>query len=111
MLRRMYEEKFTIAGFTLETVEDGRLAMEAVKEKKPDLILLDVQMPNMDGFQVLRQLRGKKEYAKMPIIMLTNNSEPEIIRMCKMMGADDYFVKAELTPTQVVEKVHDYLKE
>lgn len=110
MLRRMYEEKFTSAGYKIITAEDGLLALEKLKTVEADLILLDVLMPNMDGFQVLKRLRNKEKYAKVPIIMLTNNGEAEIIRMCKMMGATDYFVKANNTPTEVVEKIKEYIE-
>lgn len=110
MIRGMYTEKFSRAGYTIEAAEDGELALKTLENVSPDLILLDIVMPNMDGFQVLKHLRGEKKYAKIPIIMLTNMGAVDDIRKCEKLGADDYFVKANHTPSEVVEKVQSFLK-
>lgn len=111
MLRTMYSEKFTKAGFDIKTAEDGKLALTVLKNVSPDLILLDIVMPNMDGFELLKVLRKEKKYAKVPIIMLTNMGAVDDIRKCERLGANDYFVKANHTPSEVLAKVQTFLTE
>jgi len=110
MLLQMYTEKFTKSGYTVKSATNGENALEVLKDASPNIMLLDIVMPKMDGFQLLKNLRKDKKYAKVPIIMLTNLGQVEDIRQGEKLGANDYFVKANHTPAEVVAKVKEYLK-
>ncbi len=110
MLAEMYATKFTMEGFAAETANDGLAGIEAAAKVRPDIILLDVIMPKLDGFATLKQLREDASFAKTPIILLTNLGQDEDIKKGKELGATDYFVKANHTPAEVVLKVKEVLK-
>lgn len=109
-LSHMYQVKFEKDGFIVEMAPDGQEALKKAKEFKPDIILLDIIMPQLDGFSVLEQLRKDKNFAEVPIIMLTNLGQSEDVEKGKKLGADDYLVKANCTPMDVVSKVREHIK-
>lgn len=104
-LQDMYHIKLEKEGFTVVTAGDGATAIELAKKENPDIILLDVILPKMDGFAVLEQIRKVKPLAKTPIIMLTNLGQKEDIAKGKKFGATDYLVKANTTPADIANKV------
>ncbi|PWB38443.1 MAG: response regulator [Parcubacteria group bacterium] len=105
MLANMYEVKFKNEGFDLVKALDGAAGLKLAKEEKPDFILLDIIMPKMDGFSVLKTLKEDPEMAKIPVILLTNLGQEEDIDRGKKMGAIGYLVKANITPAEVVAEV------
>jgi len=109
-LSQMYQVKFEKEGFVVAVALNGKDALAKAKEFKPDIVLLDIIMPQLDGFSVLEQLRADKSFAKVPIIMLTNLGQTEDIKKGEKMGADDYLVKANCTPMDVVNKVREHIK-
>jgi two-component system phosphate regulon response regulator PhoB/two-component system alkaline phosphatase synthesis response regulator PhoP len=110
MLVNMYISKFTKEGYEATKAENGRIGLEQAKIIKPDIILLDIMMPEIDGFMVLKNLKSDIATKDIPVIMLTNLGQEEDIKKGSQLGATDYLVKANLTPTQVVEKVKTILK-
>lgn len=104
-LSGMYAEKLHLEGYDVHTAMDGEEGVRQAAAVKPDLVLLDVLLPKMDGFEVLRHLRGAEATAKVPVIMLTNLSQPEDVQRGLTLGANDYLVKAHFVPTEVVEKI------
>jgi DNA-binding response OmpR family regulator len=110
MIFSMYKTKLEQAGYLILESDDGAKALEIAIKEKPDLILLDVMMPMLDGFSVLQELRSKGILKNTPIIMLTNLSTDEDKEKAQKLGASDYLVKSDLTPTQVGEAVKKYLK-
>jgi len=100
----MYVLKFKERGFEVVTATDGKLGLVKINEEKPDVVLLDVVMPTMDGFDVLQELK-KQEKTAMKIIMLTNLGQKEDVERGMSLGADDYVIKAHFTPSEVVNKV------
>lgn len=110
MLVNMYISKFTKEGYQAEKASNGRIGLEQAKTIKPDIILLDIMMPEMDGFMVLKDLKADSTTKSIPVIMLTNLGQEEDIEKGNKLGATDYLVKANLTPAQVVEKVKEILK-
>ena len=108
-LLEMYALKFKEEGFTVEVAETGQDALEKAKTVKPDIILLDVVLPEMDGFVVLQKLRANKETALPLVVMLTNLSQKDDTERGLRLGVDDYVVKAHFTPSEVVEKVRKLL--
>ncbi|HAO81463.1 TPA: response regulator [Candidatus Veblenbacteria bacterium] len=109
-LAEMYGTKFTAEGFDVLHAGDGVEGLEMAKTKKPDAILLDVMMPKMDGFATLKELKADKILKKIPVIMLTNLGQEEDVKKGKDLGAEDYFVKANQTPAEIVVKVKALLK-
>lgn len=105
MLANMYEVKFKKDGFNLLKALDGETGLALAKEHQPDAILLDVIMPKMDGFSVLRALREDEKTKKIPVILLTNLGQDEDIKKGQDLGATGYLIKANLTPADVVAKV------
>ena len=109
-LAEMYGTKFTAEGFEVLHAADGVEGLEIARAKKPEAILLDVMMPKLDGFATLKELRADKTMKKVPVVMLTNLGQEEDIKKGKELGADDYFVKANQTPAEIVAKVKGLLK-
>lgn len=110
VINQMYRMKFEAAGFDVATASDG-LAGVAITEKfKPDLILLDLQMPHMDGAEALEIIRKSTWGSHTPVIILTNLGEEEAPKSLRTLGIHSYIVKAELTPSQVVARVKEALK-
>lgn len=106
----MYQLKLAKADFAVVEAIDGKMALDKITEHKPDLILLDLMMPNVGGIEVLKELKKTGVLPDMPVIVLTNIMDPQTIAEAKELGARDYIVKTDLTPSQVVEKLQPYLK-
>lgn len=102
---QMYRIKFETEGYNVETAGDGITGLELIASFSPDIILLDLMMPNMDGLAMLQRLRGTTEGKKARVIVLTNMGDTETATKVYKMAADDYIVKAEMTPKQVAERV------
>ena len=105
----MYVLKFKERKFEVSIATDGKTGLEKIEQEKPDVVLLDVVMPAMDGFDVLQELK-KKPKGPSKIILLTNLGQKEDVERGMSLGADDYVVKAHFTPSEVVNKVLEVLK-
>lgn len=103
-LQSVYEVKLTNEGFEIKIVKNGKDGVEIYPKFKPDLILLDLMMPEMDGFAVLEELKMKKK-VKTPIIVLSNLGQGSDIEKAKSLGAVDFLVKASAQINEVVEKI------
>lgn len=110
LLVRMYQKKFENDGYEVLVATDGKMGLEKVAEFKPDLILLDIMMPVMNGYEVLQQLKADATTSKIPVIMLTNvgASDADIERGLEL-GAVTYLIKAGTRPSAVVKKVKEVL--
>ena len=109
MINSMYKTKLEQEGYVVLAAEDGASGLDMALQHKPDLIMLDVIMPQLDGFSVLQQLRESLGVKNTPIILLTNLGTDEDKKKGEKLGATDYWVKANLTPSQVSEKIKQYL--
>ena len=105
----MYATKFELDGFEVFRAGDGEEGLKVIKENKPAIILLDVVMPKVDGFEVLSSIRANPETAATPVILLTNLGQRSDIEKGLSLGATDYIIKANYTPSQVVAKVKEHL--
>ena len=108
-LSEMYATKFVESGFDIETAADGREALEKIKQYRPNLILLDIVLPKIDGFEVLQILKKNAVTKDIAVIALTNLGQKEEVEKGLKLGADDYIIKAHFTPTEVVAKVKKIL--
>lgn len=110
-LAKMYQTKFSMEGFEVEHAEDGNKALQILESKTPDIILLDIIMPNLDGFGVLKKLKSDKRWSNIPIILLTNLGQESDVKRGLELGADDYLIKAHFTPQEVADKIKKMLTE
>lgn len=109
-LANIYKTKFEMEGFKLSVAENGEIGLADVKKKKPDIILLDILMPKMDGFAVLEKIKADEETKNIPIILLTNLGQKDDVDKGLQMGATDYLIKAHFKPSEVVDKVKKVLQ-
>ena len=109
MLANMYETKFKNEGFDIEKALNGEDGLKKAKEMLPDFILLDIIMPKMDGFAVLKVLKENQKTKNIPVMLLTNLGQEEDIRRGEVLGVVGYLVKANTTPAEVVAAVKDKL--
>lgn len=111
-LREICSKKLTKEGYTVYEAIDGEQALSGVESAKPDVILLDIILPAIDGFQILSQIRTNKDkkIAKVPVIMLSNLGQDDDIKKAMDMGANDYLVKAHFTTEEIIEKIKVLLK-
>lgn len=105
-VRDMYSVRLKKDGYEVKTVKDGRQALEWLSKNTPDIILLDIMMPFMDGLEVLAEIQKNENLNTIPVIMLTNLSEGEDIRKALTLGASDYIIKSHFTPSEIVSKVN-----
>lgn len=108
-ISQMYRMKFEAEGFEVQTAGNGKLGVALVEKFRPDVILLDLRMPEMNGAEALAEIRKKTWGKHVPVLVLTNVGEEEAPKSLKALGVRDYIVKADLTPRQVVEKVKEAL--
>ena len=108
-LLEMYAVKFKESGFDVSIAKNGDEAIKKAGELEPEAILLDVVMPKMDGFEVLRNLKKQNISPKSLVIMLTNLGQKEDIEKGLSLGAADYVIKARFTPSEVVSKIQDLI--
>jgi DNA-binding response OmpR family regulator len=109
VISQMYRFKFEAANFEVQLANNGKRGVEMVKSFQPDLILLDLQMPEMNGVDALEIIR-KNEWGKnIPVIILTNMGEEESPKKLRELGIHSYIVKANLTPNQVLKRVQEAL--
>lgn len=98
------------AGFTVSTAEDGESALEQISQIEPDLVLLDISLPGISGFDVLEQLRKDSRFVRLPVIMLTAHGREVEREKGMALGADDYITKPFSTQA-LVQKVRTLLQE
>ncbi len=96
--------------FSFFIAKDGESGIEKVKEKKPDLILLDILLPGMDGYEVLKELKSDPNFADIPVIILSNFGQKNDIENAKQLGAVDFFVKATSDLDDVISRVKNVLQ-
>lgn len=107
VISQMYRMKFEADGYDVRLAADGKLGLELVEGFSPDVVLLDLQMPEMDGVEALRLMRAEDWGKDVPVIVLTNLGEEEAPAELKTLNVASYIVKASLTPRQVVERVKE----
>lgn len=110
VIAQMYRMKFEADGFEVQTADNGREGIALTERFSPDLILLDMQMPEMDGNEALALIRKHDWGKEIPVIVLTNLGEEEAPKELRSLGIHSYIVKADLTPRQVVGRVKSALR-
>ena len=108
-ISQMYRMKFEAEGYQVETAENGKLGIGLAEEMKPDIILLDLMMPEMNGDEMLTKLRQTEWGKNIKVIILTNMGEQEAPASLRDLGVEAFIVKADMTPRQVAELVKQHL--
>jgi DNA-binding response OmpR family regulator len=105
----MYSTKFEIEGFQVVSADDGEKGLKEAKAENPSIILLDILMPKMNGFEVLENLKKEEATKNIPVILLTNLNQRDEIERGLALGANDYLIKAHFMPSEVVDKIKKVL--
>jgi len=105
----MYKSKFETDGFLVLVAENGADGLKLAQTELPDLVLLDVILPQLDGFSVLKELKAGAKTKNIPVVLLTNLGSSEDKAKGEALGAVDYLVKASLTPIEIGEKAKTYI--
>ncbi|MDQ5972242.1 MAG: hypothetical protein QG553_401 [Patescibacteria group bacterium] len=108
-ISQMYRIKFEAEGYEVETAENGKIGLELAESMKPDIILLDLMMPEMNGDEMLAKMRKTTWGKSIKVVILTNMGEQEIPEAVKQMGVVAVILKADMTPRQVAELVKKQL--
>ena len=109
-LRDLITQKLLKDGFDVSQAVDGEQGVKKTKEEKPDLVLLDLILPGIDGFKVLTQMRSDQSLPPIPVIILSNLGQKEDIEKGMKLGATDYLIKAHFTPGEIIDKIKSILK-
>ena len=108
-IAQMYRIKFEAEGYSVETAENGKLGLQLAEQMKPDIILLDLMMPEMNGDEMLQLLRKTPWGKNIKVVVLTNMGEQEVPEEVKQLGVAAVILKADMTPRQVAELVKKQL--
>ncbi len=109
-LRELIAQKLLKEGYNISEAIDGEEGIKKVKEEKPDLVLLDLILPGIDGFEVLSQMRADSSLTSIPVIILSNLGQKEDVEKGLKLGAADYLIKAHFTPGEIIDKIKIVLK-
>ena len=109
-IAQMYRMKFEAEGYTVETAANGKLGLELAEAIRPDIVLLDVMMPDMPGDEMLRALRQTDWGKSIKVVILTNRGEQEVTEAVRDLGVSAVIIKANMTPRQVAELVKQQLR-
>ena len=105
----LYSDAFMREGFKVYTAREGKSAIEKYQTRDPDILLLDIMMPDVDGYQVLKEIR-KQHKKYIPIIMLTNLDITHFTKKESIDQVDAYLIKSNFTPSEIVEKAKEVLR-
>ena len=109
-LRELIVQKLVKEGCNTSEAIDGEEGIKKVKEEKPDLVLLDLILPGIDGFEVLSKMKEDPALAQIPVIILSNLGQKDDVEKGLKLGAVDYLIKAHFTPGEIIDKVKNALK-
>jgi len=107
----LYKLKLNLDGYEVITAESGQDGLDKAFRETPELIFLDIKMPEMDGFEVLKKIRGSPKTENIPVIILSNFDEEDLIEKGLTLGANEYLIKSQFTPEGISKKVKNWVKE
>lgn len=107
---QMYRLKLELDGYNVEVAGDGLVALEKARALHPDIIFLDIRLPKLDGLAVLEQLRADASTASIPVVILSNWNEKELVERGVSLGALDHLIKSQTTPTRLSQRLADWLR-
>ena len=107
LMSRLYQKAFTFEGYQVVAAFDGEEGWEKMKQENPNIILLDIMMPKMNGLEFLQKIKKDPDYKKIPIVCLTNLAGQQDAEKALLLGAVKYIVKSEYEPKQVVNMIKE----
>lgn len=107
-MAELYRLRLDREGHRVDVAADGQAALEAVRRERPDLILLDIRMPRLSGIAVLEEVRADGGLRDLPVVMLTNYSDPAQVQRCRELGIEAYLVKSRTTPRQLADWIAEW---
>ena len=110
LIVKIYTTRLKADGYTVVSAENGEAGLAMAQQEKPDLILLDVMMPILDGYSVLERLRTLPDFKTIPILVYSNLAQDGEIEKGKQLGATEFIVKANISPTELVNKIKSYIQ-
>jgi len=111
LIVKIYTTRLTADGYEVASAENGEDGLKLAEQSPPNLVVLDIMMPRMDGFAVLEKLRANPQMKQIPIIVYSNLAQEEEIKRAKETGATEFIIKANVTPTEMVAKIKQYLSQ
>lgn len=109
LIKKMYQEALEQAGFDVFVALSGKKGLELIKSEEPSLILLDLRLPDMDGSELMKEIKEDSVFGKIPVIVLTNNDDPEDMAKVLKLGAKECIIKIDINPDILVKKVKQTL--
>jgi len=109
-IQQMYRNKLILEQFAVVTADNGMEAVKALSQSKPDIILLDLMMPIMDGYKVLQVVKTDQKFKDVPVIVFSAKGQPDEVEKALNLGAADYIVKSITKPNEVVDKIRAVLE-
>lgn len=109
-LTQMYSSKLELEGYEVISALDGSKGLKMALTNQPDLIILDLKLPEIDGFEILKKIKKDPLTKNIPVLVLTNLSQKRDVNRCLDLGADDYLIKAHFVPSEVIEHVKKILR-
>jgi len=109
-LRELISRDLVKEGYDVVEAVDGEKGIESIKKENPDLVLLDLILPGIDGFEVLSRMKSDPALSQIPVIILSNLGQRDDIERGLELGASDYLIKAHFTPNEIIEKIKTMLK-
>ena len=110
-IARMYQLSLDQHGFEVRIAADGVAGLDAIRHDRPEVVLLDVRLPKLDGIQVLQRLQSDPQLSSTKVVMLSNQGNDEIVRTSLQLGALDYVTKATITPRELAQVVARHLRQ
>jgi len=107
---QMYRLKLELDGYTVDVAGDGITALEKARTIRPDIVFLDLRLPKLDGLAVLERLRADTSTAAIPVVILSNWNEKELVERGVSLGALDHLIKSQTTPARLSQRLKDWLK-
>jgi len=107
---QMYRLKLELDGYAVDVAGDGITALEKAKTIRPDIVFLDLRLPKLDGLAVLERLRADTSTAAIPVVILSNWNEKELVERGVSLGALDHLIKSQTTPARLSQRLKDWLK-
>lgn len=109
LIVKIYSTRLTADGYQVLAAENGEEGLRIAEQELPDLVVLDIMMPKMDGYAVLEKIRANEKLSLIPILIYSNLTQEEEIARAKKMGATEFITKANVSPTEMVAKIKQYL--
>jgi CheY-like chemotaxis protein len=107
---QIYRLKLELDGYRVDVAPDGEAALEMARRTRPDIVFLDIRLPRLDGLGVLEALRSDPATEPLPVVILSNFNEAELVERGARLGALDHLIKSQTTPARLVGGIESWLK-